>query len=205
MNRLLNAVMNDPLVPGLRNSLNTFVSTEDVGCAFVYAIENMQALIPREPNELSDIVFNLGVDDPFSDGELAAHLQHRILGELRKPILELPIDVILLFAAFSTYGAKLLNAFGPEAEREPALPYDLARLFGGPHYQDPAKVNSVFRANGFALKHDTPQKAIDSSVVFKFLTDWADKPKMDATRALIRNFLEHRKRSNYPYSWLRIE
>lgn len=196
MNKLYEMIVSSPIIPAVKGSNVTYVSTEDVGRAMVYAMENVEAVTPRDPGRLSDVICNLGVEKPFSDAQVAAHLQRSILGKVKKPIVVLPAAVVIAASYVMTLEARCENLVRRN-KKDPVVHYELAKLFKGSHYQDPAKFRRLFEANGFRLKHDTPEKVLDTGTVYKFLTDWAERPKSEGMQTLIQQFLDERRSAAY--------
>jgi nucleoside-diphosphate-sugar epimerase len=196
LNKLYESAMKDPLMAAVKGSRSTYVSTEDVGRVLVYAAENVDTVFPEAPRGLSDVVYNLGAGDGLSDAEVAAHLLESIHGRVKKPIVELNVNVVVGFSYLFTAAASLL-ARVRSRQVDPIVHHELAKLFRGSHDQDQTKFRSVFEANGFRLKNDTPGSALDVGTVWKFLTDWADRPRPQRIATLAESFLEARSSSSY--------
>jgi len=194
LNKLYESAMKDPIMVGVKGSCSTYVSTEDVGRTLVYAAENVDRVFPAERRRLSDIVYNLGVDDGFSDAEVAAHLQQGIFGRRKKRVVELNVNLVVAISYVFTAVAWVLTRVRRRPV-DPVVHHELARLFRGSHDQDQTKFRTVFCADGFRLKDDTPGSALDLGTVWKFLTDWADKPRPDRIAKLAESFLDARSSS----------
>ena len=196
LNKLYETIVNSPLIPAVKGSNNTYVSTEDVGRTFVYSMENAEIVAKREPQTASDIVYNLGASKPFSDAEVMAYLQESIFGKVKKPIMEVPPSVAMAMGYVSTFVARC-QTLVLRRNIEPTLHYELARLFNGWHCQDPSKFAAAFGANGFVLKHDEPEKVLDVGTVYKFLTDWTERSKPERIMTLMQRFIADRARDVY--------
>jgi nucleoside-diphosphate-sugar epimerase len=196
LNNLYEAIMNEPILPAVKGSLVTWGSTEDISRAFIFAIENVPTVFPPEAKVLSDIVYNIGVNEPCTDSEVAAYLQKIVLGAVKKPIVELPVGVVIFFAYASTFATRLQNVFRRQ-KMTPRIHQEQANLMRGSQYQDMTKFKRVFEANGFALKHDTAEKVLNTGAVYKFLTDWVERPKPDEITELIQDYLEERTILSY--------
>jgi nucleoside-diphosphate-sugar epimerase len=196
LNKLYETIVQAPVIPAVKGSNNTYVCAEDVGRAFVFSITKPAAVVPAGPTAASDIVYNLGVNKPFSDAQVMAHLQTSIYGKVKKPIIQIPANAAIGLGYVSTFAAKGLG-FVLRREVEPTLHYELARLFKGWHYQDPSKFNSIFPAAGFTLKFAEPEEVLDVGTVYKFLTDWTERPKPERITALMRRFVDERTSKAY--------
>jgi dTDP-glucose 4,6-dehydratase len=188
LNKLYETVMNDPIVPAVRGSTVNYVSTTDIGRAFVYAIENAETVVPKAPAELSDVVFNLGVRESFSDKQAVAHLIRSIKPNSRKPIVQLPSVVAVTAASIVTAYTRLDNRVRG-GNREPVLQRDLAKLFSGSHDHDQTKFINVFEDSGFVFKHPTMEEVLDVGTAYKFLTDWTNHAQPASIAAFARRCL----------------
>lgn len=191
LNKLYESVRKDLLVPGTRGSVANYVSTEDVGRALVFAIENLDTVLPEKPQAPTDIVFNLGVRESSSDKAVALHLVESIHVNRKKIVVEVPSAVVVGFASVAT-GATWLSNRVLRRDRSPILHYQLAKLFKGSHDHDQTKFINTFEANGFVFRHPTTGDVLDVGTVFKFLTDWSDKPRPARISALMDQFLKDR-------------
>jgi nucleoside-diphosphate-sugar epimerase len=196
LNKMYDTVVTAPIVPAIKGSNNTYISNEDVGRTFVYSMENRDAVAARDPKTVCDLVYNLGASRPLSDAQVIAHLQESIFGKVKKPIVEVPPAAAMAIGYLSTFVAQCQHVV-LRRDVDPTLHYELARLFRGWHCQDQTRFTNVFGARGFALKHDEPERVLDVGTVYKFLTDWAERPKPPRIAQLAESFVAERTRVAY--------
>ncbi len=173
INGLYNMILEKPVVLATEGSNVTYVSTEDIGRAFIFAVEHEKKVLNGK-EKLADIVYNLGVHEPFTDKQAGEHLVSSILGEGKKRIIEIP-HWFVLGGSYFIHGLNSFANLFREHKKEPEMCPNLAKLIKGPHYQDPSKFIKYFEENGFWFKHDTPQKVLDTGVLYKFKTEWKDR------------------------------
>lgn len=184
INGLYNMILEKPLVFATKGSKVTYVSTQDVARAFIFAAEHQDKVL-RGRETLADIVYNLGVHDPFTDKQAGEHLVASILGEGKKKVIE----ISYWFVRAGSYGMHWQNSvanFFREHRKEPEMCPNLAKLIQGQHYQDPAKFSRHFEENRFWFKHDTPQKVLDTGVIYKFRTSWQDVEPPERIKELMQ-------------------
>lgn len=185
INGLYRMIMDQPFILATRGSNVTYISTEDIARAFVFAVENERKVLPESRDKLSDIAFNLGVEEPFSDRQAGEYLVESILGKGKKPVIDVPYWLVLA-SSYPIQWANSLRNLLRERKQEPDLAINLAKLMKGPHFQDPAKFNHYFSNNGFKFKHPTPGEALDTGVVYKFETEWMDKEPTERIKVLMK-------------------
>jgi nucleoside-diphosphate-sugar epimerase len=196
LNKMYETIVNAPVIPAVKNSNNTYVSTEDVGRTFMFSMAHSATVVNSQPAQPSDIAYNLGASRPFSDAQVMSHLQQSVYGKVSKPILQLPSRVVVTASYFMTAAARGAS-FVMRKPIEPVIHSDLAKLFIGWHCQDPARFESVFPPQGFTLKHREPEDVLDVGTVFKFLTDWTERKPPGRIDALSKQFLAERTRAAY--------
>ena len=182
INELYKMITDQPLVLATKGSRVTYVSTEDIGRTFVFAAEN-QDRIWKNPEKLSDIVYNLGVEESFTDKQVGEHLVKIILGEGKKKVRELPIWIVQLGSYPIEWSNALANIVRKERE-EPNMSISLAKLIKGPHFQDPTKFKQNFE--GFHFKHPTPEDVLNTGVIHKYQTEWKERKKTKFVEDLLK-------------------
>ena len=165
-----------------KGSKVTYISTEDVGRSFVFAAEN-QDKVWKNPEYLSDMVYNLGVEEPFTDKQVGEHLIKIILGEGKKKVREVPHWVVQLGSYPIQMSNGFLNIFRKQP-KEPKMAISLAKLIKGPHFQDPTKFKQNFE--GFHFNHPTPEDVLNTGVKYKYQTEWKDKEKTKLVEELLK-------------------
>lgn len=183
INALYNMILEKPVVLATKGSKVTYVSTEDVARAFIFAIEHEKKILNGKET-LADIVYNLGVHEPFTDKQAGEHLVASILGEGKKKVIETPYLFVRTGSYFMHWQNSIANLWR-EHKKEPEMCPNLAKLIRGPHYQNSEKFNQHFEKNGFWFKYDTPQKVLDTGVVYKFQTAWCDMEQPERIKKLM--------------------
>lgn len=191
INNLYKMILNQPFILAAKGSNVTYVSTEDIARAFLFAAENQQRVY-HSPTSLDKIVYNLGVHKPLSDQEMALHLIASIVGEGKKKVIEVPHWLVQGGSYFMRTGNIFANAARFVARRkrqEPDICPSLARLMKGPHYQDYTKFEKHFESNGFKFNYPTPEEVLDTGVVHKFKTEWSHLEPPERIEELVKKEL----------------
>src|SRR3989344_3666706 len=175
INNVFKVVLKHDTIPAVKGSNVTYIGTEDVALAFLFAAENQQK-VRHVPSSLDKIVYNLGVHKPFSDKEMIEYLAANIVGEGKKKVVEVPHWFVQGGSYFIRTGNIFANAarfMAGSRRQEPDICPSLAKLMKGPHYQDYTKFARHFENNGFKFKYPTPEEVLDTGVVHKFRTEWS--------------------------------
>jgi len=175
INNLYKMILNQPIILATKGSNVTYVNTEDIARAFLFAAENEQR-VRQIPDSLDKIVYNLGVHKPLSDKEMAEHLVAGIVGEGKKKVMEVPHWLVYAFSYLPGTANMVANAarfLAGKRHQEPDICPNLAHLMKGPHFQDYHKFEKYFENNGFKFNYPTPEEVLDTGVVHKFRTEWS--------------------------------
>lgn len=188
INNLYKMILQQSMIPAAKGSNATYVNTEDIARAFLFAAENQQK-IRHAPDSLDKIVYNLGVHKPLSDKEMAEHLVASIVGEGKKKVIEVPHWFVQAGSYFIRTGNVFANAarfIAGRRRQEPEICPSLAKLMKGQHFQDYTKFERQFENNGFRFKYPTPEDVLDTGVVHKFKTEWSHLEPPERIKELIK-------------------
>ncbi len=191
INNLYKMILHQPFILAAKGSNVTYVNTEDIARAFLFAAENQQ-MIYHTPTSLDKIVYNLGVHKPLSDKEMAEHLVTSIVGEGKKKVVEVPHFFVQGGSYFIRGGNIVANAARfmiGKRRQEPDICPSLARLMKGPHFQDYTKFEKYFENNGFKFNYPTPEEVLDTGVVHKFRTEWSNVEPPTRIKELVKKEL----------------
>ncbi len=187
INGVYKMILDQPTVMATKGSMVTYVSTEDIARAFLFAAEN-QDKIRQRADSLDKIVYNIGVHQPFSDKQMGEYLISSILGEGEKKVMEVPHWFVYAGSYFIRAGNMIAN-FGRmmvgNRRKEPDISPSLAKLMKGPHFQNYTKFERHFENNGFKFNYPTPKEVLDTGVVHKFKTEWKHLQPPKKTQKLI--------------------
>ena len=188
INNLYKMVLNQPFILAAKGSNVTYINTEDIARAFLFAAEHQQKVY-QGPDSLDKIVYNLGVHKPLSDKEMAEHLVASIVGEGKKNVKEVPHWFVKGGSYFIRTGNIVANAarfMAGRRRQEPDICPSLAELMKGMHYQDYTKFEKHFENNGFKFNYPTPEEVLDTGVVHKFRTEWSHLEPPERIKELIK-------------------
>src|SRR3989338_2427597 len=175
INNLYKMILQQKVIPATKGSNVTYVNTEDIARAFLFAAEN-EDKIRQRADSLDNIIYNLGVHKSLSDKEMAEHLVASIVGAGKKKVIEVPHWFVYAGSYFIRAGNMVANtarALTGQRRQEPDICPSLAKLMKGPHFQDYTKFEKHFENNGFKFNYSTPEEVLDTGVIHKFKTEWS--------------------------------
>lgn len=169
---MFDQVKKKPIVP-LPATLNSYINTLDIGKAIIFAIEN-QHLFRNQRKNLHDIVYNICDKEPRKDSQIFEHLIKRIPSDaLFRLKVKAPGKYGLLATGF------LAEAVARLTKKQPALPYNLARLVHAPHCQSREKFENVFEKNGFQMTFNSTEESLDNVIKWLYNNYWKEQPAFD--------------------------